>query len=260
MGIDEFCDIDSPVHWWDPRFKFIGLVTLIFAFSFIQDLRILPAMVIVTAAIYAISSLPLSFLLRRLRYPSLFLLVIVLLLPFVSGQTIISSIGPLDIRMEGLISVVLIAIRFLSILTIGLVIFSTAPFFTTLKAMRALGFPSILTDIALLAFRYVYETGDDLRKMQASMKLRGFRNKIFSIRVLGTLAWLGGSILVRSYERSECVYKAMILRVYGNSTRTKDEFHACRRDIIALSITLMVAAGFIAWQIMYRQEITALLQ
>jgi cobalt/nickel transport system permease protein len=196
MGIDEFSDIESPVHRWDPRFKFIGLIALIFAFSFIQDLRILPAMVMITAVIYFISSLPLSFLLRRLRYPSLFLLVIVLLLPFVSGHTVISSIGPLDIRIEGLISVVLITIRFLSILTIGLVIFSTAPIFTTLKAMRALGFPSILTDIALLAFRYVYETGDDLRRMQASMKLRGFRNKSFSIRRLGTLAWLGGSVLV----------------------------------------------------------------
>ena len=260
MGIDEFSGINSPIHRWDPRFKFIGLIVLIFAFSFVQDLRILPAMVIFTAVIYAISSLPLSFLLSRLRYPSLFLLVVILVLPFISGKTIVASIGPLDIRMEGLLSVVLIAIRFLSILTIGLVIFGTAPFFTTLKAMRALGLPAILTDIALLAFRYIYETGDDLRRMQASMKLRGFRNNSLSIRGLGTLAWLGGSILVRSYERSDWIYKAMILRGYGNRTPGKEEFIACRRDIIALVITVLVAASFIAWEILYRHETTTLLQ
>ena len=54
-------------------------------------------------------------------------------------------------------TVLLIATRFLCILTVGLVMFGTGSFLGTLKAMRALGLPAILTDMALLAFRYLHE-------------------------------------------------------------------------------------------------------
>lgn len=123
IGIDEYNDLNSLLHHWDPRCKLIGLIVLIFAFSFVRDLRMLVAMVVVTVTIYIVSKLPVSFMLRRLRYPSFFLLVVVLILPFLSGQSVVMSIGPLDLRQEGLLSALLIAIRFLSILTIGLVLF-----------------------------------------------------------------------------------------------------------------------------------------
>lgn len=258
--VDEYSDLGSLLHRWEPRCKLIGLMVLIFAFSFIRDLRMLLAMVVVTITIYIISKLPVSFILRRLRYPSFFLLVVVLILPFVSGQTIVMSIGPLDLRQEGLIAVLLIATRFLSILTIGLILFGTAPLLTTIKAMRALGLPAILADMVLLSFRYLHEIGSDLQKMQISMSLRGFNKRRFSTRALSIAAWLGGSILVRSYERSEWVYKAMILRGYGHAPPPRGEFQTHSRDVITLGVFLLTAAGFIAGDILYGHGVTALLQ
>ena len=258
--IDEYSDLGSPLHHWEPRCKLIGFVILIFAFSFVRDLRMLLAMVVVTVTIYSISKLPFSFMLRRLRYPSFFLLVMVLVLPFVSGETIVLSIGPLDLRQEGLLTVLLIATRFLSILTIGLILFGTAPFLTTIKAMRALGLPAILADMILLSFRYLHEFGSDLQKMQISMKLRGFHKHRFSIRSLRIPAWLSGSIMVRSYERSEWVYKAMILRGYGHAPHPRGEFKTHARDIITLGVFLLIAAGFIVGDILYGHESVALLQ
>jgi len=249
--VDEYSGLSSPLHRWELRCKLIGFMVLIFAFSFVRDLRMLLAMVVVTVTIYIISKLPGSFLLRRLRYPSFFLLVVVLILPFVSGQTIVMSIGPLDVRQEGLLTVLLIAIRFVSILTIGLILFGTAPFLTTIKAMRALGLPAILADMVFLSFRYLHEIGSDLQKMQTSMNLRGFKKHRFSIHGLSVLAWLGGSILVRSYERSEWVYKAMILRGYGHAPHPRGEFQTHARDIIALGVFILLAAGFIAGDILY---------
>ena len=251
IALDEYAHLESPLHRWDVRFKLIGFLVLIFAFSFIRDLRMLPAMVVVTVVILIISRLPASFMASRLRYPSFFLLVLVIVLPFISGQTVVMSIGPLDIKQEGLVSVLLIATRFICILTVGLVMFSTSPFLKSVKAMRALGLPVVLTDMILLAFRYLYEIGDDLQRMRTSMQLRGFRTKRFSFHGLAVLASLGGSILVRSYERSEWVYKAMILRGYGHNMRPQDEFQACSYDIIALVLTLLVAASFFAGAIIY---------
>ena len=258
--IDEYAHLDSPFHRWESRCKLIGFLVLIFAFSYVRDLFILLVMVAVTAAIYIISRLPVSFMLRRWRYPSFFLLIMVIILPFVSGETVIMSLGPFDLRQEGLFSVLLIVIRFLSILTIGLVLFGTAPFLNTVKAMRALGLPAIMADMVLLSFRYLHEIGNDLGKMQIAARLRGFHRRRFSLRNLSVPAWLSGSILVRSYERSDTIYNAMILRGYGQAKRPGHEFQTNTRDIIILIIFLMVAAGFIAGDVLSGHGAGGLLQ
>ncbi|MEA1959411.1 MAG: cobalt ECF transporter T component CbiQ [Chloroflexota bacterium] len=250
FGFDEYVHLGSPLHRWDPRFKLIGLFVLIFAFAFVRDPRLLLAIVAVTAAIYIASRLPLSYLLTRLRYPSLFLLALVLALPFISGGDVVASLGPIDLKQEGLTSALLIATRFFCILTVGLVIFGTAPFLNTIKAMRALGLPDILTDMTLLAFRYFHDTGEYLHRMETSMRLRGFHERRISPRGVGVLAWLGGSILVRSYERSEGVYRAMILRGYGHAGHPGEEFHSCPADAVALAVTILVAMGFVVAEIL----------
>jgi len=260
LGIDEYTSLDSPFHRWDPRYKLIGLITLVFAFSFVRDLRMLLAMVGVTVVIYAVSRLPARFVARRLRYPSLFLLALLLILPFLSGENTLASWGPLALRQEGLIAASLIATRFICIIITGMVFLSTTPLLTNVKAMRALGLPDIMADMAFLAFRYLQEIGRDLRNMQTSMRLRGFKERRFSSRGLRTLAWLSGSLLVYSYERSESIYKAMILRGYGHAPHPQDEFHASSKDTFTLVAIIAIAAVFIAGDILLGHDTASLLQ
>jgi cobalt/nickel transport system permease protein len=253
LGLDEYAHLDSPLHRWEPKYKLVGLAVLIFAFSLVRDLRLLPAMLTVSFALYIVSRLPLSYLLTRLRAPGFFLLIMAVLLPFLAGRTVILRIGPLALRQEGCLDLLLIVVKFVSILTAGLVLFGTAPFLTTIKAMRALGLPPILADMTLFSYRYIYEIGDDLETMEKAMGLRGFRARRLGGRTLSVLASLAGSILVRSYEQSERVYKAMVLRGYGRSPRAQEAFEAESRDAIALCIALLVAAGFIAAEILFRR-------
>ena len=72
LDLDEFAHLDSPLHRWDARYKLAGLGALLFAFSFVTDLWMLPAMIAVTAAIYRLSRLPAAFFWRRMRYPGFF--------------------------------------------------------------------------------------------------------------------------------------------------------------------------------------------
>lgn len=253
LGLDEYAHLDSPLHRWEPKYKLVGLAVLIFAFSFVQDLRLLPAMLAVSLTLYIVSRLPLSYLLTRLRAPGFFLLIMAVLLPFLAGRTVILRIGPLALRQEGCLNLLLIVAKFVSILTVGLVLFGTAPFLTTIKAMRALGLPPILADMTLFSYRYIYEIGDDLETMEKAMGLRGFRARRLGGRTLSVLASLAGSILVRSYEQSERVYKAMVLRGYGRSPHAQEAFEAKPCDAIALCVALLVAAGFVAAEILFRR-------
>lgn len=254
LRADAYAHLDSLLHRWEPRYKFVGLMALIFAFSFVQDLRLLPAMVVVTVMLYAASRLPRSYLLARLRTPGPFLLIMSVMLPFLSGSTVLCQIGPLALRLEGCLELVRILVKFACILTVGLVLFGSGPFLITIKAMRGLGLPPILADMTLLAYRYLFEIGDDLSRMQTAMGLRGFGLHRFSSRRLSVLASLAGSILVRSYERSERVYHAMMLRGYGHATDSAlDEFHSGYGDRVLTGSVWLVAMGFVVGEILMRR-------
>lgn len=217
LWIDEYAHLDSPLHRWDPRLKLAALFGVIFAFSLVSSLRAVPLMAALTLALYRLSGLPARFALSRLRYPGLFLLIMGVILPL-TGQTPLLSLGPLTLYREGALDFALIASRFACILTVGLLMFGTGPFVETLNAMRGLGLPPTLADMTLLAWRYLFEIGDTLATMERAMRLRGFRAGRASLRGLGTLAALAGSLIIRSYEQSERVYFAMKLRGYGRDT------------------------------------------
>ena len=217
LALDQYAYLDSPLHRWQQGYKLIGLLSLIFAFAFIQNVKLLPFMVAITYILFTTSRIPVSFLLERLRYPSWFILAVVVLLPFVSGNNTIFQLGYLTVKSEGCWQAVLISIRFFCILTVSLVLFGTAPFLSTIKAMRALGLPRVIVDMTLLSYRYLEELGETLTTMQRAMKLRGFQPRGFNRRNLTIFAQLTGSILIRSYDRSLRIYQAMILRGYGSN-------------------------------------------
>lgn len=247
LGIDEYAYLDSPLHRWEPRYKLLALMVLIFAFSFVRDLRLLPAMLAVSGVLYIASRLPFSFLLARLRLPGFFLLMVVVLLPLLSGTTVLFQIGPLAVKEEGCLEMLLIVVKFVCILTTVIVLFGTSRFLTTVKAVRRLGLPFILADMTLFSYRYLYEIEDYLKTMETAMRSRGFQSR--HLGSLGILASLVGTILVRSYEQSERVFKAMILRGYGQPVSFRDEFQVYFRDLAGLLIVILVAAGFVAAEI-----------
>ena len=246
FALDEYAHLNSPIHRWNPKYKLIGLFALMFAFAMVEDWRLLPVILTLTAILYLLSRLPLSFLLTRLRYPGIFLIGIVAVLPFFSGQTIIWEWGIITLRQEGLLAVVLIVCRFLAIFITGLVLFGTGPFLNLIKAMRSLGLSPILADMMLLSYRYLFELAYQLNTMQRATRLRGFKPTQFSWRNLQVYAALAGSLLVRSYEQSQEIYKAMQLRGYGTSMKAQNsQRHLDVYSAIALVITLGIAAGLI---------------
>lgn len=249
--LDQYAGLDSVIHRWEQRTKLIGLGSLIVAFAFIKSLPLIPIIYLMTFILYYLSRLPLSFLLKRLRYPSIFIISVVCFLPFFSGKTIIWQWGLLSIKSEGIIQVILIASRFVCILTVSLVLFGTASFLTTIKALRSLGFSSIIVDMMLLSYRYLEQFSDLLLQMQRAMKLRGFEFKKLSFRNLTILSRLIGSLFIRSYEQAKRVYQAMKLRGYGshfNQTNPSTSIflnNIDRQSLGASMITIIAAMSLI---------------
>lgn len=252
LGLDRYATLDSPIHRWEARTKLIGLLVLIVAFSTVQDWRLLPVLYLITAALFLLSRLPFDYLLSRLKLPGYFIAFLVILLPFISGSTELFRVGPLALRQEGLMNALIIASRFICIITVTLVLFGTAPFLTSIKALRSLGLPDLLADMILLTYRYLFEMADTLQAMRTAIRLRGFNGSKFSRDNLTTLASLIGSLLVRSYEQAEQVYKAMVLRGYGTATTAKQEFSTTRWDITLCGISVLLAVILVGGQLFLR--------
>ena len=241
LALDKYADLNSPIHRWQQNYKLVGLLSLIFAFAFIKNLWLLPIIIGITIIIFGASKLPVRFLFSRLRYPSWFIVVVVIFLPFLAGNTTIFDWGYFTIKAEGCRDALLISVRFFCILTLSLVLFGTASFLSSVKAMRKLGIPSAMVDMTLLSYRYLEELGEMLTTMQRAMRLRGFQAKGISHRKLEIFAQLTGSILVRSYERSLLIYQAMILRGYGNKSECSNNYRNTQksRDRYSLFATII---------------------
>ena len=226
LSLDRYAYLKSPIHSWQQEYKLIGLLSLIFAFSFVKNLILLPVIIAIALILFCLSRLPLAYLRSRLRYPGWFILAVVFFLPFTAGQEVIWQYGWLSIKQEGCQIALMIAVRFLCILTVSIVLFGTAPFLKSIKALQALGLPRAIVDMTLLAYRYLEELGETLNRMQRAVRLRGFKHDQINRRQLQVMASLVGSLFVRSYERSHKIYHAMILRGYGSQPVRKRAFWA----------------------------------
>ncbi len=242
--LDHYAHLSSPMHRWEARYKLIGLFALMFSMAAVNDLRLAPVMLVLAAGCFLLSRLPLGFLISRLRYPGFFLLAVVLLVPLMSGETVLVQFGWLAVRQEGLGLMLVIVARFVSILTVSIVLFGTQPFVTSVQAMAALGLPPLLTEMILYFYRYLSDMAAMLAQMQRAMWLRGFQGHRLSS--LPAYATLMGSLLLRSYAQSERVYLAMRLRGYGAAPRSRGQFRATGYDRAALALALMCAAGLVA--------------
>ncbi|MDK2920268.1 MAG: cobalt/nickel transport system permease protein [Candidatus Petromonas sp.] len=245
----KFAGLDTTIHRWEPRAKFIGLMILIFSFSFINSLMLLPVMILISTLIFIASKLPFSFLLRRLSIPSFFVIAMGIFLIFFSKGTIMFKLGPLALKREGITAMILITVRFFCILTIIVTLFETTPFLTIIKVMNSLGIPSILTDMIMFTYRYIFLVIENLLNMQMAMRLRGFRNR--NLKDIVCLSSLVGSLFIRSYEQSERIYYAMVLRGYEQSENIKEEYQFKKIDIVFTIAVVMIAVGMVSIQIYF---------
>lgn len=244
--LDAYAHLQSPMHRWDARYKLIGLLAIMVAMAAVNDVRLLPPMLLLAAGCFALSRLPLRYLLGRLRYPGFFVVAVLLLVPLLAGSSVLVQVGPVAVYREGLLLALLIGARFVSILTVSIVLFGSQPFLTTVQAMHALGLPALLTDMILFFYRYLSDIAAMLERMQRALWLRGFQGHRLRRTTLPTYAALAGSLLIRSYTQSERVYQAMRLRGYGSTARPRTGFTATRTDALALAVALLCAAGLFA--------------
>jgi len=195
-----------------PQVKIVG------AFGFVIAVVLTPRTAIWAFGIYAAmvaammitARLSPSFVLRRSFVLVPFLLV-ALLFPIVGSGERIEMLG-LSLSVDGLWDLWNVVTKAgLGFLT-AVVLAATTEVTDLLRGLDALRMPKIVTSIIGFAIRYIDIVAADFARMRIALASRGYRGR--SIRAWGTYARTIGAMFVRTYERGERVYLAMLSRVY----------------------------------------------
>ena len=190
---------------------------------------------------------PLRLLARRLVIEVPFLLFAVLL-PVVGQGERVEVLG-LPLAREGLWAAWNILVKGTLGVTASLIVAATTPIPELLRGLERLRLPRAFTSVAGFMVRYADVIADDLRRMRVARLSRGYDPRwIWQARAVAATA---GALFIRSYERGERVYLAMVSRGYAGSMPVLEDLAASRRQwLAALAVPAAAAAvALTAWGI-----------
>jgi cobalt/nickel transport system permease protein len=245
---EKYSSLHSPVHQVNPIVKFfIVILIIIVNMSFTHIIPYFLLMLVIIG-IMVLSHVPLRYyFVRTLFFIIIFAGVIALpLLFFTPGQVVaLWSIGTVNIviTLEGVLLASSLVLRvWLSLMAVMTLIFTT-PFANLIHAMKHMHIPRIFLILFSLTYRYIFLFIEELMRLLQAKDSRSFRSLGFRLR-FKILGQLFGTLLVRSIDKSEQVYRAMLARGYTGDLVTK-EYKSNYLATIFYSIAVIFAVTII---------------
>jgi cobalt/nickel transport system permease protein len=195
--LDRFSRLESPIHRLPSAVKLGGSLCIIAALitsplSYPWFFMVAGGLLILLTAI---SRIPSKFILRRL----------LLLEPFVLGIAIMTLLQP-----GGCIIFLTVVVKSTLCLLTMILLSNTTPFAELLNTLRRIGFPRLLVTVLALLYRYIFVLIDEAERLNRARESRTFGES--RLQKWHSLASLVGQLFVRSTERAERIFAAMLAR------------------------------------------------
>ena len=226
--LDRYLPGESIVHRADPRLKLALTLAFIFATATLPAgawLAFAPMIGIVWGAVL-LSRLSV----RRVAFRS------TIALPFamVALPTIFNRPGDILFEIDvgltvleatalGLTFFATVLLKSWTSVTAAVLLTATTPQVELLRALRAFRVPPIIITIVSMTYRYLFVLTDEAQRM---LRARQSRSASVGARSGGSVAWrarvtgnMAGSLFIRSLDRSERIYQAMLARGYDGTVR-----------------------------------------
>ncbi|HXF68599.1 MAG TPA: cobalt ECF transporter T component CbiQ [Thermoflexus sp.] len=253
--IDPYQPLESPIHHLDSRVK------LVLTLGFIVTATLLPAGAwlaygLLGAGVWLaeyLSGLGIRKVLRRSMLALPFVLAALPVVFTTPGSTWITfPIGSwsMSVRWEGIVRFLSVLIKSWLSLQAALVLVGTTSFPDLLAAMRALRVPRFLVATFGLMWRYLFLLVDEALRMSRAREARSTAPETAGRRVGGTMMWraqvtgrMVGTLFLRTLERGERVYMAMIARGYDGEVRALSMPPLSQSDRVLLAVGSLFLVG-----------------
>lgn len=256
---DRYQQRESSVHRLDPRTKLLVALALIITVSLLpvgRWLLYLAAwlLIMVISLVAKIGPRP---VLRR-SFVAIPFALAALALPFTVPGEVIGYLPGLNwpITYEGVVRAGSIVVKSWVSVQAAILLVMVTPLVDLLWALRSLRVPEPLVAITSFMYRYLFVLADEAGRLLRARTSRSAgligqragKNVLWRGRVTG---YMVGSLMMRSFERSERIYHAMAARGYTGEFKSFAHHHLSARDgwVLActgLVSTLIVVAGYYA--------------
>lgn len=250
-AFDRYHEKESLLHKLDPRVK--ALVTVIFIVSnaLLPDgawLAFLLAWLFVLVT-NVISKLGIGFTLKRSIIALPFALIAITVLFSIPGEPLATFYflsSQFTVTDNGLLRFVSILIRSWLSIQMAILLVAVTRFPDLIHALEHLKVPAILTTIIAFLYRYLFVMTDEVFRLLRARESRS--GGVAGRRLGGGVVWrakvagnLAGQLFLRSFERSDRIYNAMLSRGYAGRLYTLNPHEMKSYDYFATAF----AIGFI---------------
>lgn len=247
-------DIDSKGKtWWHslaPRTRLLCTILIVFAIGLTPNGRwwTWAIYTIGVLSVVLISRITLSVLLKRIAVEFAFIGTVLLGTLFRGGGEVVASLGPLKITSVGLMVLGSVTTKALLCLIMLNLLTLTTSIPALLNALVVLRVPRLLVATLASMYRYISVLIGEFNAMRRAAASRNFKgDNRWQRQILGNMF---GSLFIRTYERGDRVYQAMLARGYQGVPPVFDLPSGSSRDIIALTLTFILA---LLGQVIYLQ-------
>jgi len=227
---DRFHEAESRLHRLDPRVKVVVTLLFILSNALLPDGAWAAFGLSWLSLLWAnqLSSLGVDFTFKRSFVALPFALAAVSAIFSPQGKPLADwSIGPLMLVPTdyGLVKFGSIVLRSWLSVQAAILLVAVTRFPDMIHAFEHLRVPAVLTTIVSFLYRYLFVLTDEVMRLLRAREsrsatvagLRSGRNVVWRAQVAGHMA---GQLFLRSYERSDRIYHAMLARGYAGQLRT----------------------------------------
>ena len=258
--LDRYIAGSSVIHALDARVKLTLTVMLIVCAALLPVgawLALLALTALIWATIIA-SGVGLVTILRRSLLALPFLAVVVTIIFSIPGRPVFQlplGFATLTATDAGLLRCATIIWKSWLSMQAALLLTATTHFLDVLRALQALHVPKIIVALLSFMYRYLFILVDEAQRL---LRARDCRSAALNGAGGGSVLWraqvtgrLVGTLFLRSFERSERIYVAMLSRGYNGELRSlrspalhrRDRLFALGAGAVLLIITAQAFVG-----------------
>jgi len=165
-------------------------------------------------ALIAWGGLPAGYLFKKVALAAPFALFVGLFNPFLDRATL-GSFGSHPIA-GGWFSFASILVRFSLTVSAGLILLACTGIHRLCAGAAQIGLPRVFVIQLLFLYRYFFVIGEEGLRMMRSVEMRSTQGRSLGLRTYGTLI---GHLLLRSIDRAQRIYRAMVSRGFEGEVR-----------------------------------------
>ncbi|MBC7189582.1 cobalt ECF transporter T component CbiQ [Thermodesulfovibrio yellowstonii] len=231
MHLEEFSEGNSFLHKADPRVKILvfALFSILCAIS--SGIKTPMLYLFYSLTLLLITRIKAKPLISRLLAANFFIAFIWLFIPLSYTGNPYITLGFITISHEGINYALSITIKCNAIIIATITLLSTSSVFSLAHAMLHLKMPKKLVTVFFLFYRYITVIHEEYLKIKRAVALRGFIPKT-NLHTYKTYAYIVGGMLIKSYERAEEIYRAMLCRGFQGFFPLFEHFQIRKSDII----------------------------